>query len=468
MNLQKHRKGIRTALCACLVGMLTLGTFSATLHLAGSSQLDDGGRKVEHYPYWSWGTELEKYMGAQHRVRNCALSGHSTKSFREDGHWKRLLDEVRPGDFVGIQFGANDQKCNTEYYRTKRWAAPDGLFAEIEREWVAEVRAKGATPILISHSGRCTFGLDGEHIEDRESAPGVRLRCYAEASRKLAEELGCDYVDMQGMLRERLELLGKVEALKNYVISTGLVLGKDGEPNKDTTHPIKTGAELQAGIFLGDVRRRGLSVAKLFERPERVLRGAVEMKTLRLDGGEIVRLEKGAVVDCETVSAENATNVILVGEGTIRLAKGGSMTIRNCQGVRLRGFALRGGDAVPLQVLGSTDVSVRDVTATAPRAESLTIARSRDVTVEKCRFSRIDEAKLRQEAEYALVRDLAIVSPGNWTKVSFPFGAEGADLVDCFRACEIAMRNGRRGIDKLYAANKQERMWCLAGMDPAK
>ena len=183
---------------------------AATLHFAGSSQLDDGGRKVGHYPYWSWGTELEKYMAPGHRVRNCARSGASTKSFRESGEWRKLIDGVEPGDFVGIQFGANDQKCNTDFYREKRWAAPDGLFTDIEREWVNEVRAKGATPILISHSGRCTFDGDGQRI-----------------------------------------------------------------------------------------------------------------------------------VDCESVVAENATNVFLVGEGTVRLENGGSVTIRNCQGVRLRDFTLR-------------------------------------------------------------------------------------------------------------------------------
>ena len=392
------------ALFALTVRFGDLG--GATLHLAGSSQLDDGERRIEHYPYWSWGTELEKYMAPGHRVRNCAKSGHSTKSFRESGFWKKLIDGVRPGDFVGIQFGANDQKCNTDFYREKRWAAPDGLFTEIEREWVNEVRAKGATPILISHSGRCTFDRDGKHIVDWESSPGITLGCYAEASRRLAKELGCDFVDMQTLVRQMSESLGRDEALKNYVISTGLVLGKDGEPSKDTTHPIKSGAEAQARLFLDEVRRQGLSVAKLFERPERVLRGKSKMKTLRLDGGEIVRLEKGAVVDCESVVAENATNVFLVGEGTVRLAAGGSVTIRNCQGVRLKDFTLEGTDAVPLRILASTDVSVRGVTVTAAAGtDAMALDGSRDVTVEKCRFSCFPAADLRRQVQFVLIRD---------------------------------------------------------------
>ena len=236
---------------------------AATLHLAGSSQLSDSG-----YPYYSWGTELGKYMSASHRVRNLAVSGASTKSYRESGKWKELIDGVEPGDFVGIQFGANDQKCSTEFYREKRWAAPDGLFRDILREWVGEVRAKGATPVLISHSGRCTFDAEGRKIVDKESAPGVTLGSYSASAKALSEELGCAFVDMQTMVRELSESLGREEAYKNYVISVGWRKGKDGEPSKDTTHPIKSGAEAQSRLFRADVTRRGLSVAKLFQRPD--------------------------------------------------------------------------------------------------------------------------------------------------------------------------------------------------------
>lgn len=383
---------------------------TVTLHFAGSSILDDHGRRDGHYPYWSWGSELEKHAAAHVRIRNCARSGRSTRSFRDSGLWKELIDGVRPGDFVAMQFGGNDQKCATEKDRAVRWAPPNGLYRDILRAWIGEVRAKGATPILVSHFSRCTFGKDGRRLVDRETSPGVRLRTYCESMRTLAAETGCAFVDMNDLVRARIESLGREEALKNYVISTGFVRSKDGEPAKDTTHPIKTGAEMYAQIFVDEVRRQNLSVAKLFARPERMLRGVVKVGTLRLDGRETVRLEKGAVVECERVIAENATNVVFVGEGTVRLAPGGSVTVRNCRGVRLKDFALSGADAVPLQVLGSTDVLVRGVTIRSAKAEPLTLAGSSDVTVEKCRFSRLDEAVLRQQAQPSLIRDNALLA----------------------------------------------------------
>lgn len=414
---------------ACTAG---LGLSAATLHLAGSSQLDDHGRKVENYPYFSWGTELEKYMPSQHKVRNCAKSGHSTKSFRAEGHWQKLLAEVKPGDFVGMQFGANDQKCNTAYYRERRWSDPHGLFRDILREWVEQVRAKGATPIIISHSGRCTFDREGQHVVDHKSKAGVNLGTFTESARTLAEELKCDFVDMQKMVRETSESLGRTEALKNYVISTGYKKGKDGEPSKDTTHPIKSGAEVQARLFMDDVRRRGLSVAKLFERSDFSPEGGFDKafeKAVQAGGGRVVvpkgtwtaetiripshcdlHLEEGAVLTCSGVVSEGTTYVTLSGKGRLVLT-GGDVVFKNCQGVRLRDFTLEGASGIPLKVLGTTDTSVRHMTIVSKDADSLTVAGSRDTTVEKCRFSRFDVEKLRREAEYALVRDLSVVAP---------------------------------------------------------
>ena len=83
--------------------------------------------------------------------------------------------------------------------------------------------------------------------------------------KELSVELGCDYVDMNGLTRELMERVGRDEAMKFFVISTGLVAGKDGEPSKDVTHPVRAGAEAFAKLFVEDVKRRALPVAELFE-----------------------------------------------------------------------------------------------------------------------------------------------------------------------------------------------------------
>ena len=242
---------------------------TSTLFFAGDSTLDDGGLSLggkERAPYASWGTALQKSMREGCGVANYARSGASTKSFQKSGMWQKLISGVKSGDFVSIQFGHNDQKRSSEFYLNERWADPKGLFREIVRGWVGEIRAKGATPILLSPICRGTFDKDGKSLVDTTHASdGVCLGSYRDAMKELSVELGCDYVDMNGLTRELMERVGRDEAMKFFVISTGLVVGKDGEPKYDVTHPCRAGAEAFAKLFLEDVKRRGLPVAEMFE-----------------------------------------------------------------------------------------------------------------------------------------------------------------------------------------------------------
>ena len=233
-----------------------------TLLLAGDSTLDDYGRRPRP-PYASWGTELEKSMKPGCKVNNFAKSGASTKSFIEAGCWAKLVAAIKPGDYVGIQFGHNDQKCNTKFYLEKRFAPPDGLFKDNVRKFVSDIRAKGAKPILMSPIVRGTFGKDGK-LYDNLNKRGISLQSYRTAMRELSEELKTDYVDMNQMTRDLMNRIGKEESMKFFVISTGLIKGKDGEPSKDTTHPIAAGAQAFSKLFIDDVKARRLDVAELF------------------------------------------------------------------------------------------------------------------------------------------------------------------------------------------------------------
>ena len=252
------------AFCVSLASVAS----ATTLFFAGDSTLDDAGLSrggKSRFPYQSWGTTLRESMRPGCTVTNYAASGHSTKSFVKSGKWQKLIGDVKSGDFVAIQFGHNDQKRSNEFYQKERWADPKGLFREIVRDWVGQVRAKGATPILLSPICRGTFDRDGKRLVDAtHKSDGVCLGSYRDAMRELAAELKCDYVGMNEMTRELMEKVGKDESMKFFVISTGVVKGKDGEPAKDVTHPIKAGAEAFARLFVDDVKARKLSVAKMF------------------------------------------------------------------------------------------------------------------------------------------------------------------------------------------------------------
>ena len=236
-------------LCVATVASAT------TLFFAGDSTLDDNGFRP---PYRSWGREAGALMTPGNVISNFAQSGHSTKSFLADGHWAKLIAAVKPGEFVLIEFGHNDQKKSTPFYMKERYADPNGLFREIVRGWVKEVRANGATPILASPICRGQFEADGKHVRDGG------LGAYRDAMREMSVELDCDFVDMNTLTRQLMERVGKSETEKFFVISTGLIKSRDGEPSKDVTHPIKAGAVAFAKLFVADVKRQGLPVASLF------------------------------------------------------------------------------------------------------------------------------------------------------------------------------------------------------------
>ena len=219
---------------------------AAKILFAGDSTLDDYGRVVN--PFASWGTTLEDFMRSGCSVDNYAKSGASTKSFRANGYWSSLLAAIQPGDFVGIQFGHNDQKAGSNF------AAPDGLFRDNVRQFVSEVRALGGKPILLSPIVRGTFDDDGNLYEAPNN--GIYLSEYATAMRELSVELGTDFVDMNALTHDLLVELGKEESAKLFAVSAGV--------SGDYTHPIPAGAEAFARLFVKNVKDRGLEVAALF------------------------------------------------------------------------------------------------------------------------------------------------------------------------------------------------------------
>ncbi len=234
---------------------------------AGDSTLDDRQRKPDP-PYASWGTELEKYMRDGNIVCNFAKCGASSKSFLADGRWSQMLENVGLWDFVVIQFGHNDQKRSTEFYRKYRNSTTNGTYEKYLTRFAAEVRAKGGIPMFATSIARASFGEDGHLVDLPDTEEGENLRAYADAAITLAGKLNVDVVDMNILTHTLLEKMGKEEALKFFVISTGMVKDKEGKPVQDVTHPTQAGAEAFARLFIKDVCNRQLPIRGLFRNAD--------------------------------------------------------------------------------------------------------------------------------------------------------------------------------------------------------
>ena len=119
-------------------------------------------------------------------VDNHAVNGRSSKSFIDEGRWQVVLDKIKPGDYVIIQFGHNDEKPQAD-----RHTDPGSTFDANLRRFVEETRARGGHPILMNSVVRRNFQQVVPQNDDDEK---LRETVY---TGKKAEE-GSVLVDTHG------------------------------------------------------------------------------------------------------------------------------------------------------------------------------------------------------------------------------------------------------------------------------
>ena len=127
MAIHRFESGMvsRASLMLCLLvmgifGCVLTGDAAPRLIIAGDSSTAD--YDPSKMPHRSWARQLEKYMKPGYVIDTHAWGGSSTKSFIVSGRWAKTVEAVKPGDYVLIQFGGNDQKWHTPFYLEKRFA----------------------------------------------------------------------------------------------------------------------------------------------------------------------------------------------------------------------------------------------------------------------------------------------------------------------------------------------------------
>ena len=69
------------------------------VHLIGDSTCATKELSKQN-PERGWGQLFQPLFDGSVTIRNHAVNGRSTKSFRDEGRWQRVCDELRPGDYV--------------------------------------------------------------------------------------------------------------------------------------------------------------------------------------------------------------------------------------------------------------------------------------------------------------------------------------------------------------------------------
>lgn len=174
-----------------------------TLFLIGDSTMADKPL-IPANPERGWGQLLPMYFRDGVRIENHALNGRSTKSFLDEGRWATVTNRLKPGDYVLIQFGGNDEKKND----TNRYTAPYGSFETNLMKFVRETRDHHASPILATPVPRRKFDASGNLIDTHGD--------YVIATRQVAQEQMVPLLDLNRRSSELLTRLGPESSKRLY------------------------------------------------------------------------------------------------------------------------------------------------------------------------------------------------------------------------------------------------------------
>lgn len=248
-----------------------------------------------------WGALLGEYFEADRvSVINKARGGRSSRTFITEGLWDELIAQVNPGDIVIIQFGHNDAGPINDNHRARGSLPGIGqesetidnqitnkretvyTFGHYIRSMVEQVKAKQATPVLLSLTQRQVW--QQSRIE--------RASAYTSWMYQLALDLDTAFIDVNNLVADKFEALGEAETQKLFV--------------KDYVHFNHQGAKIHAEIILA-----GMKGARIGD-----------IDALLNDKGRAIPADTFAWLRLPVPADLNLRSIFLIGDSTVRNGRG--------------------------------------------------------------------------------------------------------------------------------------------------
>lgn len=327
---------MKIKICLALIAVWLLSSFTTdrivTIFMIGDSTMAnkslDGGNQER-----GWGHVLGGFFTEDIRVENHAKNGRSSKSFIDEGLWKVVIDRVKPGDYVFIQFGHNDEKPKAD-----RHTDPGTTFDENLRKFVRETRAKGGIPVLFNAIVRRNFrnnehavleddfrkdklegnAVDGEVLIDTHGK-------YLDSPRNVAKELNVPFVDMNRITHDLVQGLGAEASKKLFMWMPEGVYAACPKGRQDNTHLNVYGARTIAGLTVDAIAKEVPDLAPFVRHYDFVVAkdGSGDFFTIqeainavpdfRKAGRTTILVRKGVYKE-KVVIPESKINIALLGE----------------------------------------------------------------------------------------------------------------------------------------------------------
>lgn len=220
-----------------------------TIYIAGDSTVVDQAKE----PWAAWGQMLPVFFNSRISVANEAESGETIRSFVSERRLAKVMSTIRPGDYLMIQFGHNDQKPGQGYVP----AATD--FKTYLLQYIREARAHGATPILVTPMNRRDFDADGKIVPT--------LGDYPQAMREVATQQNVALIDLNALSKTLFEAMGEAGTLHAFVHFPANSFPDQPVELKDNTHFTSYGAYELARAIVQNMRDQKLPIAHYLRSP---------------------------------------------------------------------------------------------------------------------------------------------------------------------------------------------------------
>lgn len=262
-----------------------------------------------------WGSHLADYFDTDKiNVFNRARAGRSSRTFQTEGLWDKVLNEINTGDYVLIQFGHNDGGAINDNYRA-RGSLP-GLGEEAQeidnlitkkheivhtfgwymRKFIADTKAKGATPIILSLTVR-NIWKNGR--VERGSGN------YSKWAAEIAKLQDVAFIDLTRIIAGQYELLGRAKVASFFP--------------KDHTHTNAEAADFNAALVVSGLK---------------TLKDCALSDYLSVKGQEVTVYSENVMLkqteelmtqtwhpEAQPVSVPNLPTLFLIGDSTVRTGR---------------------------------------------------------------------------------------------------------------------------------------------------
>jgi len=222
---------------------ITKVTDAVTVYLAGNSTVVN----QDDEPWAAWGQMIPNFFKAGVSIANHAESGLTLGSFLGSKRLEKVLSVIKPGDYVFIEFGHNDQKEKGP--NDGAWKS----YTERLKFFIREAKKKSAIPVVVTSTARRNFDSTGKNVNS--------LGDYPAAARKAAADEGVVLIDLNAMSTAFYEALGPNESKKAFVHYPANSYPGQDKPLADNTHFNPYGAYELAKCIVEGIKQNKLGLA---------------------------------------------------------------------------------------------------------------------------------------------------------------------------------------------------------------